>query len=61
LVEAILKKIREDERVTSMEKKKQINYSSMGILEFVGILDDNSAIEMENAVIESRKIDFNDW
>jgi len=52
IVEAVLKHIRE-------EKKSPIN--NLSILEFAGIIDDDEAKVFESAILESRKIDNNEW
>ncbi|MEN0006721.1 MAG: hypothetical protein AAF798_21385 [Bacteroidota bacterium] len=55
LVEAILKKIREEEQLLSAAKTTEQDYSGESILEFAGILDKESAKEMKAAVEESRR------
>ena len=52
IVEAVLKHIRE-------EKKSPIN--NLSILEFAGIIDDDEAKVFESAILESRKIDTDEW
>ena len=59
IVEQILKKIREDNPATA--EKSTNNSDKKGILKFAGILTEEEAQVMENAVAESRKIDRNEW
>ena len=52
IVEAVLKHIR---------KEKKALRNGLDILEFAGIIDDTEAKIFESAVLESRKIDKNEW
>lgn len=59
LVEAILKMIREEEVLMGAPKEEE--FSGEGVLAFAGILDEESAKEMQDAVDDSRKIDTDEW
>jgi hypothetical protein len=62
LVEAILKKIREEEEMArGKEPAEEIEYSGESILMFAGILNEESAKTMEEAIEDSRKIDLDEW
>jgi hypothetical protein len=54
LVEEILRNIREEETIEN-------EYTGSGLLEFAGIIDENEASTMKEAVLESREIDLDGW
>lgn len=61
LIEAILKQIREEERSGVALKETVAPYSGEGLLEFAGALSDDEADKMQKAVLETRKIDHDEW
>jgi hypothetical protein len=54
LVEEILRSIREEDIIEG-------EHSGDRLLEFAGVIDDDEALKMKNAVLESREIDLNGW
>ncbi len=56
LVEAILKQIREEERSQAAPEETVAPYSGAGLLEFAGALSDEEADNMQQAILEARKI-----
>ena len=54
LVEAILRKIREEE-------SEPLDCSGVGLLDLAGIMNEDEATLMKEAVSESRQIDLDGW
>ena len=62
LVEAILKKIREERALLYSENiPHRESCSGSDLVIFAGILTDREASEMEDAILEARKIDAHEW
>lgn len=62
LVEAILKRIREENEVKpNIDEPCTGGYPGTDLVEFAGILNDREAAEMEEAIVEARKIDKHEW
>jgi len=57
-IEAVVQKIREEELGLLPIR---VGYSGENLLEFAGIWNEESAMQMEKAVEESRKIDLDEW
>ena len=61
LVEALLASIKKEERISTIVKEEQQLNDGKGILQFAGVMSEEEAAEMYDALADTENIDKDGW